>query len=191
MKHYLENTVVGRIARQRRARRGENTETGLTFIELLMAMTLLTVGLAAVLGLISVAMATNNRNKKDTTSVLLAQMVVEMVGNAPSNVNQTMTITDCASNPWTINTAAGGAPLAGSGSTTINWTSAYTDVGYSMRYVTCGVSGSTATYDVRWRIETVGAMKTIVAGARQTGGTEKQSALLYAPPVEIRTAVGQ
>lgn len=186
----LERSVVGKIARQRRARRGQSPERihqeGLTFVELLMAMTLLTVGLCAILGLIGVAMATNNRNKKDTTSVLLAQMVVEMVGNVPSNVDTVMVVTDCAGTPWRIVTAAGGASAD-----ELAYTAAYTTAGYSMRYAACGAGNQRAIYDVRWTITTIGAMKTVVAGARQSGGSERVSAVLYAAPVYIRTAVGQ
>jgi len=182
-----------RVARQRRARRGKSQEDGLTFIELLMAMTLLTIGLSAVLGLITMAMGTNNRNKKDTTAVLLAQNVVELLANVPASVdNRTIQLVDCAGNTWNISTTPGGAPLV-SGTTNIDFTNAYTTDGYSMRYVTCGPPGQMAVYDVRWNLDHPGGnafLKRVTVGARQMGGTEKSSAILFAMPVQIKTVIG-
>jgi Tfp pilus assembly protein PilV len=185
--------LIIRIARQRRLRQGRSMEDGLTFIELLMAMTLLTVGLCAIMGLIAVAMASNNRNKKDTTAILLAQNVVELLANVPASVdNRTITLTDCAGTNWTILTAPGGAPLE-SGTTNIDWTSTYTTANYSMRYVTCGPAGQQASYDVRWNIDHPGGinfLKRVTVSARQMGGSEKSSALLFAAPVTIKTVIG-
>ncbi|HUS18864.1 MAG TPA: hypothetical protein VMZ25_04395 [Terriglobales bacterium] len=200
MKITLQHGAIARIARQRRARRGRSftsgPEAGLTFIELLMAMTLLTVGLSAILGLIAVAMGSNNRNKKDTTAILLAQNVIELLANVPASVdNRTITLTDCAGNVWNISTTPGGAPLE-SGTTNIDFSSAYTTDGYSMRYVTCGTAGQMAIYDVRWNIDhpTSGSTQTFLkratVAARQTGGSEKSSALLFAMPVQIKTVMG-
>jgi Tfp pilus assembly protein PilV len=184
------NPIILKVVQRRRVRNGRCLEDGLTFIELLMAMTLLTVGLSAIMGLIGVALASNNRNKKDTTAILLSQTVIELLGNVPATVdNRTITLTDCAGTAWTITTAPGGAPLV-SGSTNIDWSSSYTTANYSMRYVTCGVAGQTATYDVRWNIARSGFLKTVVVAARQSGGSEKQSVLLFAAPVQIKTVFG-
>ena len=184
---------VMRVVRQRRARRGASQENGLTFIELLMAMTLLTIGLSAILGLIAVAMGSNNRNKKDTTAILLAQNVVELLANVPASVdNRTITLTDCAGTSWNITTAPGGAPLV-SGTTNIDFTSAYTTDGYSMRYTTCGPTGQMAVYDVRWNIDHPSGssfLKRVTVGARQSVGSENQSAILFALPVQIKTVIG-
>lgn len=185
--------LIGRVARQRRARQGRSQEAGLTFIELLMAMTLLTIGLSAIMGLIIVAMASNNRNKKDTTAILLAQNVVELLANVPASVdNRTITLTDCAGTAWSITTAPGGAPLVSS-TTNIDWASAYTTSGYSMRYVTCGPSGQQAAYDVRWNIDHPGGntfLKRVTVSARQMGGSERASAIVFAAPVTIKTVMG-
>jgi Tfp pilus assembly protein PilV len=182
---------MGRVMRQRN--RPRSAEEGLTFIELLMAMTLLTIGLSAIMGLIVMSMGSNNRNKKDTTAILLAQNVVELLSNVPASVdNRTVTLTDCAGTSWSITTAPGGAPLS-SGTTNIDWSSSYTAADYSMRYVTCGPSGQTTTYDVRWNIDHPGSnpfLKRVTVSARQMGGTEKSSAILFAPPVTIRTVIG-
>lgn len=185
-----KTNVIGRVIRQRRARRGQSLEAGLTFIELMMAMTLLTVGLAAVLGLITIALASNNRNKKDTTAILISQTVLELLDNIPSNIdNRTITIQDCVGRNWTITSAPGGAPL-NSGTTNINWSSAYTAAGYSMRYETCGLPGQTAKYDVRWNIQRAGNLKTVIVATRQMGGTEKSSAMLFAAPAQLKTIFG-
>lgn len=184
-----------RVTRQngRGSRRQRTKESGLTFIELLMAMTLLTIGLSAIMGLIVMSMGSNNRNKKDTTAILLAQNVVELLSNVPASIdNRTITLTDCAGTSWAITTAPGGAPLV-SGTTNIDWSSSYTTANYSMRYVTCGPTGQTTTYDVRWNIDHPGGntfLKRVTVSARQMGGTEKSSAILFAPPVTIRTVIG-
>lgn len=188
--------MAGRIVRQRRARRGRSREDGMTFIELLMAMTLLTIGLSAILGLIAVAMGSNNRNKKDTTAILLTQNVIELLANVPASVdNRTITLTDCAGTAWQISTTPGGAPLE-SGTTNINFSSAYTATGYSMRYTTCGLAGQMAVYDVRWNIDhptsggTATFLKRVTVAARQMGGSERSSALLFAMPVQMKTVMG-
>ena len=184
-----QNPIV-RVARHRRVRQGRSLEAGLTFIELLMAMTLLIVGLSAIMGLIGVAMSTNNRNKKDTTAILLTQNVMELLANVPATVdNRTITLTDCAGTNWTITTAPGGAPLV-SGTTNIDWSSTYTAADYSMRYVTCGPAGQQASYDVRWNIERSGFLKRVTVSARQMGGTEKSSSVIFAPPVTIKSVIG-
>jgi Tfp pilus assembly protein PilV len=184
-----EQSMIGRVARQRRGA-ARSREEGLTFIELLMAMTLLTIGLSAIMGLIVMAMGSNNRNKKDTTSILLAQNVMELLANVPATVdNRTITLTDCAGTNWTITTAPGGAPLDGS-TTDIDWTSSYTAANYSMRYVTCGPAGQQARYDVRWNISRTGFLKRVTVSARQLGGTEKSSAILFAAPVTLKTVIG-
>lgn len=196
MRGTIRSSMVARVVRQRRTRRGQKQEAGLTFIELLMAMTLLTVGLSAILGLIAMAMSSNNRNKKDTTAILLAQNVVELVANVPASVdNRVITLVDCAGTSWNISTAPGGAPLV-SGTTNIDFTSAYTTDGYSMRYVTCGPPGQMAVYDVRWNVDhpTSGAtatfLKRVTVAARQAVGSERQSAILFAMPVQVKSVTG-
>jgi Tfp pilus assembly protein PilV len=196
MRSTWNSGLVMRIVRQQRRRQGRSAEEGLTFIELLMAMTLLTVGLSAILGLIAVAMGSNNRNKKDTTAILLTQNVVELLANVPASVdNRTITLTDCAGTNWTIVTTPGGAPLE-SGTTNIDFSTAYTAAGYSMRYVTCGPPGQMAVYDVRWNIDhpTTGStttfLKRVTVAARQSVGSEKQSAILFAMPVQVKTVMG-
>ena len=188
-----DRSVVVRVVRQRRARSGRSQEAGLTFIELLMAMTLLTIGLSAIMGLIVIAMGSNNRNKKDTTAILLGQNVLELLANVPSSVdNRLINLADCGGNTWQISTAPGGEPLV-TGTTNIDWTSSYTDAGYSMRYVTCGPAGQQASYDVRWNIDHPSGntfLKRITVSARQMGGTEKSSALLFAAPVTLKSVTG-
>ena len=56
-------------ARNRKA--GRSNEAGLSLIELMIAMVIMTVGFMATMILISTAIATNNRNKLDTTATAL------------------------------------------------------------------------------------------------------------------------
>jgi prepilin-type N-terminal cleavage/methylation domain-containing protein len=55
------------------------SQAGMTLIELMIAIMILAIGMGALTNLLVVAMATDNRNAKDTSATLLAQMVVEQI----------------------------------------------------------------------------------------------------------------
>src|SRR5579862_4593107 len=103
---------------KRTLRLPRRTQAGMTLIELMVAMVILTVGMGALTNLLVVAMATDNRNSKDTSATLLAQMVVEQISAQHPNSNATISITDCAGNSWTIATAGGASPN-GAGATLV------------------------------------------------------------------------
>ncbi len=187
---------------------GGERQAGMTLIELMIAMAVLAIGMAGVMVLLTSAIATNNRNKGDTTGTMVAQMVLEKVANYPANTNGIIQVTDCRpaalGGPQTLNlaTTAGpmpnglGAQLDPAGSGTINWTQAQAAVpaNYGMTYYVCGAQGSAAPYDVRWNVVqmTVGGgttfTKLIVVSARPLGviGGRVQG-MYYQPPVTLRT----
>lgn len=187
-------------------------ERGMSMVELLIAMTVMAVGISGILALVLLAIAANQRSKGDTTSVMLGQLVIEQAQMIPANgsvangvggtINvPTVTVVDCAGTAQVINLAAtNGATLLGNGQ--IDWGQAYAavPVGYKMYYAACtqtGVAGQNnwMLYDVRWNVSApYGAMtKVIVVSARpaaaQFGGVANFKN--FATPVTLRTVVSQ
>ena len=182
------------------------TQAGMTLIELMVAMVILTVGMGALTNLLVVAMATDNRNSKDTSATLLAQMVVEQISAQHPNSNAVISITDCAGNAWTIATAGGASP-AGAGAnlvTTstaagyggIDQTQAYSNItaNYAMKYVDCGGVGNTGvptTYDVRWNVMTIDANYTrLVTASAKPVNANALGGIQFALPVNLRAVSG-
>ncbi len=181
------------IARRKRQR-------GMTLIELIMAVTMLVVGLVAILGLVTTAISSNNRNKMDTGGTMLAQMVLEKIAAQPSNLGASFQLQDCrpdAPNTWTVRTATANPPGNGSlldGNGEIDWSIGYAAVptDYKMEYVTCGANGQQASYDVRWNIQRVNAYSNLITvGARPLGMRTPTGTMLrfFAPPVSLRTII--
>jgi Tfp pilus assembly protein PilV len=182
--------------------KGQN-EAGMGLIELLIASAMLLIGLTALLGLCLAAAYTNNKNGKDTSSTLLAQMVLEQISSQHPDSIATITLTDCANVGHIVATAGGAAPN-GSGANLdtnaanptygmIDWSQQSNAVpaSYSMLYTDCNANGRQTVYDVRWNIITVSANETrlITVSARQmtswnssTGG----DGFRFALPVTLR-----
>jgi prepilin-type N-terminal cleavage/methylation domain-containing protein len=156
---------------RRRARLGES---GMSLLELMIAMTVLTVGMLGSMVMILTAMQSNSRNKTDNLATILDQEVMEKfatLNNYPKAGSAT--IYDCALNggsadshlvslgQGTYASGGNGAALyisstvpAGYNVGDINWSQATptlatsTTAGYAMMYRTC--SGD--IYEVRWNI---------------------------------------
>jgi hypothetical protein len=150
------------------------------------------------------AMYTDKRSAGDTTSTMVAEHVLEQITaqgvGANSPPNPPLTITDCAGNVLSINTAravlGGGSGGAGGGNGAavtaagaIDWTQAVGAVpaGYAVQYVACGAGGRQTTYDVRWDVIQMSTNSRLIiisgrpAGSRQVGG------LKFVVPVNLRT----
>lgn len=175
-------------------------ESGMTLIELMIAMTVLAVGLAGIMAIVIAALYGNARNRTDTSATLISQMVIEQMGDMPANTDTTFQLTDCAGTVWNINTAAGGATLKGTNNfpvwvaSDIDFNVAAPAAGYSMLYVSCATNGSPGlTYDVRWNVAKNGQTKTVVVAARikgtgaTTGGAQN---IYFAIPVQLKTVLG-
>ena len=184
--------------------RTRESQRGVTLIELMIAMLVLSVGLGALFTLISVALASNNKNSKDTSATLLAQMVIEQISSQHPNSTATITVTDCANNSWTVATAAGAAPngtganlITSSSSLSyggIDQTQALSGIpsGYAMQYVDCSNNGPT-TYDVRWNVMSVDSNYTrlITASARPINANVNDlGGQFFALPVTLRAIAG-
>jgi type II secretory pathway pseudopilin PulG len=172
-------------------------------VELMIAMVVLLIGLTALLELSIAAAYTNNKNSKDTSATLLAQMVLEQVSSQHPASTATITLTDCANVAHTVATAGGAAPT-GQGANLdnsaasqtygfIDWSQQFNNVAanYSMLYTDCDPNGHQTTYDVRWNITTVSANETrlIIVSARQLNSLTNKAGgggLRFALPVTLR-----
>jgi prepilin-type N-terminal cleavage/methylation domain-containing protein len=185
---------ASRIKRQR----------GLSLIELMMALFVLAVGMAGGMILVSTAIASNNRNKLDTTATLLSQMVLEKI-LTPGNTNlpptpalppHFVTVTDCTGNTFRIYLDPGGPVLAATGE--IDFTKPLPAVGYNMNYTVCRAAGQFAVYDVRWNITTIKSTpnsiytKAVTVAARPTGAGANNSTkiLFFGLPITLRGVSG-
>ena len=195
-------------------RTGPGSEGGYSLIELMFATFLITIGMAAGLIMIVIAIQSNTRNKLDTSGTAVAQTVLEQINSIPTTSSTTsINITDCASVAHPVAVVPGasnGAPLLsqslGSG---VDFTQpAVTN--YQMYYTTCGG----AQYDVRWHVETIDMITGYAdmspvgtpdladshvrlldvsarftgASVNNTGGTQNLN--LFAPPVTLRVITG-
>src|SRR5437764_15334508 len=94
-----------------------NKESGLTLIELMIAMTVRAVGLAGIMAIVIAALYGNARNRTDTAATMISQLVIEQMADVSATTvpAPVLQVTDCASPAvtWRINTAVGGAALKG------------------------------------------------------------------------------
>ncbi len=179
------------------------TQRGMGLAELMIAMAVLLIGMTALLGLCLTATYTNNKNSKDTSATLLAQMVLEQISSQHPDSTATVTLTDCANVAHTVATAGGAIPT-GSGASLdnnaanvtygmIDWSQqpASVPANYSMQYTDCNANGRQTLYDVRWNIMTVSPNETrfITVSARQVipwRTTSGGDGLHFALPVTLR-----
>ena len=182
-----------KIRRNGHSKRGEQ---GMTMIELMIALTVLTVGLAALLGLLTTAIASNRNNQLDTGATLAAQAVLETIAAQPGG--NSVSMTDCAGSTNVLNTVpdtSAGAVSLSSGK--VDFTQAHSSItaGYTMYFISCGTSGREITYDIRWNIQTIASgsgysEKLITVGAAQTAVAKSQGSSAKAEflkPVTLRT----
>src|SRR5438034_10242192 len=172
-----------------------SSQAGITMIEMLMACAILVIGSLGMIGLIVSSIATNNRNKLDSTQTMLANSILEQITSTIIGVG-TSALTDCAGNAWTIDTAPGGATLNGS---RIDFTQTSPPADYHMNYVVntpCTSTGARqGIYDVRWHVDIVGAPSTPTNTYMLTVGAKMQNHgegnLLFSLPVNFRVMAGK
>jgi len=168
-------------------------ESGTSLIELMIACLVLMIGVMGVVSLIPIAIAENGRNRQQSNSTVIAQMVMEKIMSVPAGTATVLSISDCTPTAFSINTT--GSAGAGTGATLlatgdVNF-SAAAPAGYSMNYTACGpVGGAQSIYDVRWNIQTPSTfVKLITVSARLKGSGN--NATLFSLPVTIRSMAGQ
>ncbi len=191
----------------------------MSLLELMIAMTVLTVGMLGSMVMILTAMESNSRNKTDNLATILDQEVMEKfatLNNYPKAGSAT--IYDCALNGGNADAHLAsllqGAYGTGNGATLytsstvpagynvgdIDWSQATptlatsTTAGYAMLYRTC--SGD--NYEVRWNIMdanssiptgTVSRISLLTVSARQTAAKGSKLGMLFAPPTTLRTLI--
>ncbi len=173
--HRCSGSAVGvrMFTRNYKVRR---SDSGMSMIELMMAMTLLAVGMAGVMILITSSIASNNRNKQDTTATVLSQMMVERLAAAGVNPTTTFEITDCQSNTITVDPRG--------------------NTSGSFDYKGCSAAGTGATYTVNWQVATFFGptnqpyTRQISVTTRQTG-TAGAQLRFFIPPATLRTVIGR
>ncbi len=182
--------------------RRRNAEHGMSLLELLIAMAILAVGLAAISVLFCNTLLATNRNFRDTSGTFLAKMVLESISAQHPDSNQPIAVTDCQGTAWSITPT--GAAFPGLGAT-LNTATGNLDQseslgtlvgsGYGMRYADCGTSGNGAAviYDVRWNVTTITANQTrmVTVTARVLNNSTNQlGGRIFAMPVTLRGIAG-
>lgn len=167
-------------------------------IEVMLASLLLVISSLSMIGLIISSIATNNRNKIDSTQTMLAESVIEQIHSTIIG-SATSSLTDCAGTVHTIETDpdSGNSPLDDSG-IKIDFTEDTVD-GFHMDYVVntpCTPTGTLqGAYDIRWNVQVVGEAEgtptntyllTIGAQMKNRG----QGNMLFSAPVTLRVMSG-
>lgn len=168
-------------------RNSKNKQSGMTLIELMIAMVVLMVGVVGSMALIAYAIGGNGRSKQQSNAVVVAQMLTEKLSSQKATLAGNLTVTDCAGNSSTVYTAVGGPALNSSGEEDFTLTAV---TGYQMYFTDCGTSGRQMIYDVRWTITqpTTYTKMVVVSAKMKNAGTDSKT---FALPVTIRTLVGQ
>ena len=188
--------MVGRLMRKNIApEKHRSSQAGISLIEVLMASVILVIGSLGMILLIVSSIATNNRNKLDSTQTMLANSILEQITSTVIGVG-TSSLRDCAGTTWTIDTSPGGADLTAS--SRIDFTQTSPPADYHMNYVVntpCTSTGARqGIYDVRWHVDIVGAPSTPTNTYMLTVGAKMQNHgegnLLFSLPVNFRVMAG-
>jgi type II secretory pathway pseudopilin PulG len=173
-------------------RNKRSNQRGTSLIELMIACLVLIVGVAGCAALIPLAIGTNSKNRQQSNSTVIAQMVMEKISSVPAGTSPVLIINDCVPTPNNVNTAGSagvgtGATLLASGDVNFNIAA---PAGYGMLYTTCGSAGRQSMYDVRWNIQTPSTfVKLITVSVKLRGnGTDLK---FFSLPVTIRSMAGQ
>ena len=181
LKHYMN--VRAKI----RGLKAAKMSRGFSLIELMIAMTVLAVGLLGGIMVIVMSTANNGKSKLHTTAATLAESTMEKIVAIPPKAAgaaaQTQ-ITDCAGNTFTIETAQGGSPLippGGAFAGSVDFSQPPL-VNYSMPYVMCS-TGTGVTYDIRWRIDAgpTPATQLVTVSAKPGAGNQAVAAQFTLP----------
>jgi Tfp pilus assembly protein PilV len=206
-----------KIPRRRAARARRHASSGMGLIELMIAMTVLTVGMLGSMVMIVTGMESNTRNKRDNSATILDQELLETFATL-KNYPQTGTVTiyDCApsgSNAHLASLVQGTFAANGAGATLvttgtaaqnvgdIDWTQATPTLatsavaGYAMMYQTCGGE----IYEVRWNVMDANAgalpagdvsrISLLTVSSRLTANKNGTNGMLFALPTTLRTII--
>jgi Tfp pilus assembly protein PilV len=181
-------------------------ERGMGLLELLIAMTVLTVGMLGSMVMILTGMQSNSRNKTDTTATVLDQEILETFATLKNYPQAgSVAIYDCSGNSvfylasygqGSFASGGNGAPLTSTGD--IDWTqptptlATAATAGYAMQYTNC--SGD--TYEVRWNVRDAenapsskSRLSILTVSSRLKAAKNSHQAMLFAPPTTLRTLI--
>jgi len=174
-------------------RRG--SEAGVTIVETLMACVILSIVSLGMISLIIAAIATNNRNKIDSTQTMLVESILEEI-HSTFNGTGTSSLSDCTGTAHVIdttipNTGSVGAALTGS---SVDFTEADPPAGYHMDYVIrtpCEITGNlVGTYDVRWHLDQLGTTNSYLITVSARLKDHGEGNIYFALPVTLRFMAG-
>jgi len=188
----------------------------MSIIELLIAMSVLSVGMLGAMAMILAGMQSNSRNKNDSAAVVLDQEILEMFATYQFYpTNGYVVVTDCGTTAASVhwaNVVQGTTAVGGAGARLytaataprpsmvgdIDWTQpppafATNGVrGYAMTYQTCNGD----TYEVRWNVMEVNpnasgiaALSMLTVSSRQTSAANARNATLFAVPTSLHTLI--
>lgn len=170
-----------------RPQSGAKAQRGFSYLELMIAMVVLAVGLLGGIAVLFAATANNGRSKLHTTAAALAESTLEKIVALPQGA--ATTVSDCQGNVFNVSTADAGAnstPLITSfGASQVDFSQPPV-TGYSMQYAVC-TAGQGVSYDVRWRIDPGPTPSTqlITVSAKALPGTATP-AVAFVRPVTLR-----
>lgn len=201
------------------SRRGKSRESGMTLVELMVAMAVLAVGMLGSMLLLLTGMQTNSRNRNDTSAAVLDQEIIEKFATLKQYPKSGyVTIYDCAlagtGHTHQASLIQGAASAGGAGATLytsstaptadkvgdIDWTVAAPALatvsaqGYAMHYHSCNGD----IYEVRWNIMQIGPnsrVSLLTVSSRQVAAQAAQNAgapnqaVLYAQPTTLKTLI--
>jgi prepilin-type N-terminal cleavage/methylation domain-containing protein len=186
-------------------------QAGMSLIELLIAMCVLTVGMLGALVMVMMGMHADTRNKNDTSAVVLDQEILEKFATLKNYPKTgTVIITDCAliganshlaSLTEALTPGAGATVYTAANAPTpgqvgdINWTVAGPGLataavaGYSMQYTTC----NSDIFEIRWNIldlsNTNNRLSMLTVSSRQISAGGSTNSMLYSNPTTLRTII--
>jgi hypothetical protein len=170
-------------------------QAGITMIELMMAGAILVITSLGMIGLIIGSIATNNRNKMDSTQSMLSTSILEQI-NSTFIGSGTSTLTDCAGTTWTIDTTV---PVSGAAGSTlsgamIDFSQTSPPAGYYMNYVLNSPCTSTGAlqgiYDVRWHLDRITGTSTFLLTVSSRFRNHAGGDRFFALPVTLRVMSG-
>jgi prepilin-type N-terminal cleavage/methylation domain-containing protein len=132
-------------------RRNNARQKGFSLLELMIAVSVLAVGILGGMGVICAATASNGSSKINTAAATLAESTIEKIMAVPPKATGGAAFTsssDCNGNSFPMSTVVGGSPVSGGLFPGIDFTQPPTP-NYSMTYITC----SGFSFDVRWRVD--------------------------------------
>jgi type IV pilus modification protein PilV len=181
----LRNSEITRM--RHGSQTGRSSQQGFSYIELMVAMVVLAVGLLGGIAVICAATANNGKSKLHTTAATLAESTLEKIIALPKDASTNLT--DCQGNTFTIQTADLGANspalVTAFGGSQLDFSKTPV-AGYSMQFAVCA-PGQGISYDVRWRIDAGPTPSTqlVTVSAKALPGAAAPAAG-FAMPVTLR-----